>query len=101
MVNSYTFTRKVGDKLNSLIKKDRKKYEEKWNDIKIIIEYGMLSEDKFFEKSDSFSLYPDTNNNFFTYDELINDIKKMQTNKDGKTIILYASNAVQCKFKEV
>ena len=46
-------TRKVGDKLNSLIKKDRKKYEEKWNDIKIIIEYGMLSEDKFFEKSEA------------------------------------------------
>ena len=86
-------TRKVGDKLNSLIKKDRKKYEEKWNDIKIIIEYGMLSEDKFFEKSDSFSIYPDTNNKFFTYDELIKNIKKSQTDKDGKTIILYASNA--------
>ena len=85
-------TRKVGDKLNSLIKKDRKKYEEKWNDIKIIIEYGMLSEDKFFEKSDSFSIYPDTNNNYLTYDELIKSIKKSQTNKDGKTIILYASN---------
>ena len=85
-------TRKVGDKLNSLIKKDRKKYEEKWNDIKIIIEYGMLSEDKFFEKSDSFSIYPDTNNKFFTYDELIKNIKKSQTDKDGKTIILYASN---------
>ena len=85
-------TRKVGDKLNSLAKKDRKKYEEKWNDIKIIIEYGMLSEDKFFEKSDSFSIYPDTNNNFYTFDELIKDIKKSQTDKDGKTIILYASN---------
>ena len=85
-------TRKVGDKLNSLIKKDRKKYEEKWNDIKIIIEYGMLSEDKFFEKSDSFSIYPDTNNKFYTYDELIKNIKKSQTDKDGKTIILYASN---------
>ena len=85
-------TRKVGDKLNSLIKKDRKKYEEKWNDIKIIIEYGMLSEDKFFEKSDSFSIYPDTNNNFYTFDELIKNIKKSQTDKDGKTIILYASN---------
>ena len=85
-------TRKVGDKLNSLIKKDRKKYEEKWNDIKIIIEYGMLSEDKFFEKSDSFSIYPDTNNNFYTFDELIKGIKKSQTDKDGKTIILYASN---------
>ena len=85
-------TRKVGDKLNSLIKKDRKKYEEKWNDIKIIIEYGMLSEDKFFEKSDSFSIYPDTNNNFYTYDEFIKSIKKSQTDKDAKTIILYASN---------
>ena len=85
-------TRKVGDKLNSLIKKDRKKYEEKWNDIKIIIEYGMLSEDKFFEKSDSFSIYPDTNNNFYTFDELIKSIKKSQTDKDGKTIILYSSN---------
>ena len=85
-------TRKVGDKLNSLIKKDRKKYEEKWNDIKIIIEYGMLSEDKFFEKSDSFFIYPDTNNNFYTYDELIKNIKKNQTDKDSKTIILYASN---------
>ena len=85
-------TRKVGDKLNSLIKKDRKKYEEKWNDIKIIIEYGMLSEDKFFEKSDSFSIYPDTNNNFYTFDELIKNIEKSQTDKDGKTIILYASN---------
>ena len=85
-------TRKVGDKLNSLIKKDRKKYEEKWDDIKIIIEYGMLSEDKFFEKSDSFSIYPDTNNNFYTFDELIKNIEKSQTDKDGKTIILYASN---------
>ena len=85
-------TRKVGDKLNSLVKKDRKKYEEKWNDIKIIIEYGMLSEDKFFEKSDSFSIYPDTNNNFYTFDELIKNIEKSQTDKDGKTIILYASN---------
>ena len=85
-------TRKVGDKLNSLVKKDRKKYEEKWNDIKIIIEYGMLSEDKFYEKSDSFSIYPDTNNNFYTYDELIKNIEKSQTDKDGKTIILYASN---------
>ena len=85
-------TRKVGDKLNSLIKKDRKKYEEKWNDIKIIIEYGMLSEDKFFEKSDSFSIYPDTNNNFYTFDELIKNIEKSQTDKDGKTIVLYASN---------
>ena len=85
-------TRKVADKLNSLFKKDRKKFEDKWNDIKVIIEYGMLSEDKFFEKSDNFTLYPSTDNNFFTYDELIKKIKKHHTDKEGKTIILYTSN---------
>ena len=85
-------TRKVADKLNSLFKEDRKKFEEKWNDIKVIIEYGMLSEDKFYEKSDAFALSPSTDNKFFTYDELLKKIKKNQTDKDGKTIILYASN---------
>ena len=85
-------TRKVADKLNSLFKKDRKKFEDKWNDIKVIIEYGMLSEDKFFEKSDNFTLYPSTDNNFFTYDELMKKIKKHHTDKEGKTIILYTSN---------
>jgi len=85
-------TRKVADKLNSLFKKDRKRFEDKWNDIKVIIEYGMLSEDKFFEKSDNFTLYPSTDNNFFTYDELIKKIKKHHTDKEGKTIILYTSN---------
>ena len=85
-------TRKVADKLNSLFKKDRKKFEDKWNDIKVIIEYGMLSEDKFFEKSENFTLYPSTDNNFFTYDELIKKIKKHHTDKEGKTIILYTSN---------
>ena len=53
-------TRKVADKLNSLFKKDRKGFEEKWNDIKVVIEYGMLSEDKFFEKAEKFALYPTT-----------------------------------------
>merc|ERR1712224_1105528 len=85
-------TRKVADKLNSLFKEDRKKFEEKWDDIKVIIEYGMLSEDKFYEKSDAFALYPSTDNKFFTYDELIKKIKKNHIDKDGKTIILYASN---------
>ena len=85
-------TRKVADKLNSLFKEDRKKFEEKWNDIKVIIEYGMLSEDKFYEKSSAFALFPTTDNKFFTYDELIKKIKKNHTDKDGKTIILYSSN---------
>ena len=85
-------TRKVADKLNSLIKKDRKSYEEKWNDIKVVVEYGMLTEDKFFEKADSFALYPTTDNKFLTFDELEKDIKENQTDKDGKLIILYASD---------
>jgi len=85
-------TRKVADKLNSLFKKDRKKFEEKWNDIKVIIEYGMLSEEKFFEKAEKFSLYPTTDNKYFTYDELIEEIKDNQTDKDGKTVILYSTN---------
>ena len=85
-------TRKVADKLNSLFKKDRKSYEGKWNDIKVVVEYGMLTEDKFFEKADSFALYPTTDNKFLTFDELEKDIKENQTDKDGKLIILYASD---------
>ena len=85
-------TRKVADKLNSLFKKDRKSYEQKWNDIKVVVEYGMLTEDKFFEKADSFALYPTTDNKFLTFDELEKDIKENQTDKDGKLIILYASD---------
>ena len=85
-------TRKVADKLNSLFKEDRKKFEEKWNDIKVIIEYGMLSEEKFYEKSKAFALFPTTENKFFTYDELIKKIKKNHKDKDDKTVILYSSN---------
>ncbi|MDC3132946.1 molecular chaperone HtpG [Flavobacteriaceae bacterium] len=86
-------TRKVGDKLSSLFKSDRKAFEEKWNNIKIVIEYGMLSEDKFFDKSEKFALYPTTDDEFFTYEELEAAIKEHQTDKEGKLIILYASNA--------
>lgn len=85
--------RKVADKLNSLFKKDRKGFEEKWNDIKVVIEYGMLSEDKFFDKSDNFALYPTTEGEYFTFNELKENIKDQQTDKDDKLIILYASDA--------
>ena len=85
-------TRKVGDKLSSLFKKDRKAFEEKWNDIKVVIEYGMLSEDKFFEKAEKFALYPTTKGEFLTYGELEEKIKKTQTDKDDKLVILYTSN---------
>ena len=85
-------TRKVADKLNSLFKKDRKAFEEKWNDIKVVIEYGMLSEDKFFEKAEKFALYPDTEGNYYTYEELEEKVKPLQMDKDDKLILLYASN---------
>ena len=85
-------TRKVGDKLNSLFKKERKEFEKKWNDIKVVIEYGMLSEDKFFDKAKSFALYPTVDDKYLTFDELKDKIAKNQTDKDGKLIILYASN---------
>jgi molecular chaperone HtpG len=85
-------TRKVADKLSSLFKSDRKEFEKKWNDIKIVIEYGMLSEEKFFEKSDKFTLYPSVDGKFYTYEELFNKIKAKQTDKDDKLIILYASD---------
>ena len=85
-------TRKVADKLNSLFKKDRKGFEEKWNDIKVVIEYGMLTDDKFYEKADPFMIYPTTEGEYLTYKELEASLKDSQTDKDGKLIFLYASN---------
>lgn len=85
-------TRKVADKLSSLFKIDRKAFEEKWNDIKVVIEYGMLTEDKFYEKADKFMLYPTTTGEYFTYEELEAAVKDNQTDKDGKLVFLYASN---------
>ena len=85
-------TRKVADKLSSLFKKDRASFEEKWNDIKVVIEYGMLSEDKFFEKAEKFALFPTTEGDYFTFEELTEALKEHQTDKDEKLVILYASN---------
>ncbi len=90
-ISSY-ITRKVADKLKSLFNNNREDFEAKWNDIKIVIEYGMLSEEKFFEKADDFALYPTVDKKYFTYEELFNKIKANQTDKDGKLVILYASN---------
>ncbi|WP_035334027.1 molecular chaperone HtpG [Dokdonia sp. PRO95] len=85
-------SRKVADKLKSLFNNDREDFEKKWNDIKLVIEYGMLSEDKFFEKADKFALYPTVDNTFFTWEELEAKIKENQVDKDGKTVVLYASD---------
>lgn len=91
-ISSY-ITKKVADKLKSLFNNDREDFEAKWNDIKIVIEYGMLSEEKFFEKAEAFALYPTVDGTYYTYDELYNKIKAKQTDKDDKLVILYASNA--------
>ncbi|MDG1509553.1 MAG: molecular chaperone HtpG [Flavobacteriaceae bacterium] len=85
-------TKKVGDKLASLFKNNREDFESKWNDIKVIIEYGMLSEDKFFDKAQKFALYPTVDNSFFTFDEFLEKTKDAQTDKDGNQIVLYAAN---------
>lgn len=85
-------TRKVADKLKSLFTENREDFEKKWNDIKIVLEYGMLSEPKFYEKAGAFTLYPTVDDKFYTLDELKEKIKDNQTDKDGKLVILYASN---------
>ena len=85
-------TKKVGDKLASLFKNNREDFESKWNDIKVIIEYGMLSEDKFFDKAQKFALYPTVDDAFYTFNEFIEKTKDAQTDKDGNHIILYAAN---------
>jgi molecular chaperone HtpG len=85
-------TRKVADKLKSLFTENREDFEKKWNDIKIVLEYGMLSEDKFYEKSAAFVLYPTVDDKFYTLEELKENLKEKQTDKDGKLVVLYAGN---------
>lgn len=90
-ISSY-ITRKVADKLSSLFKNNREDFEQKWNDIKVVIEYGMLSEEKFFEKAESFALYPTVDGKYYTFEELEAKIKDNQTDKDEKLVVLYASD---------
>lgn len=85
-------TRKVADKLKALFNENRADFEAKWNDIKIVLEYGMLSEDKFYEKAGAFVLYPTVDDTYFTLEELKEKLKENQTDKDGKLVILYAGN---------
>ncbi len=85
-------TKKIADKLTSLFKNNREDFEAKWNDIKVIIEYGMLSDDKFYDKAKKFSLFPTVDGKFFTIDELKEKTKDAQTDKDGNLILLYAAN---------
>ncbi len=85
-------TKKVADKLNSIFKNDRENFEKKWNDIKVVIEYGMLSEPKFYDKAQKFALYPTVDGTYFTFAELIEKIKPAQTDKDKNIVVLYASD---------
>ncbi|MCF6132969.1 molecular chaperone HtpG [Flavobacterium wongokense] len=85
-------TRKVADKLKSLFTENREDFEKKWNDIKIVLEYGMLSEPKFYEKAGDFVLYPSVDGKYYTLAELKEAIAANQTDKNGKTVVLYASN---------
>lgn len=85
-------TRKVADKLKSLFNENREDFQNKWNDIKIVLEYGMLSEAKFYEKAGDFVLYPSVDDKYYTLAELKEALKDNQTDKDGKLVVLYASN---------
>ena len=85
-------TKKVADKLAQMFKKDRKDFEQKWDDVKVFIEYGMLTEEKFFEKANDFALYKNTNDDYHTFNEFLEKVKEPQKNKDGKTIILYTND---------
>ena len=85
-------TKKVADKLEELFKKDRKDFEAKWEDIKMFIEYGMLSEDKFYEKAQKFALLKNTDGNMFTLEEYASKVKPSQTDKDKRVVYLYTSN---------
>ncbi len=84
--------RKVADKLEELFKKDRKSFEEKWDDIKVFIEYGMISEEKFYERAEKFALLKNTEGKYFTFKEYKKHVEKTQKDKDKKLIYLYASN---------
>src|SRR5690606_34863896 len=90
-ISSY-ITRKVADKLKSLFNESREDFEKKWDDIKIVIEYGMLSEEKFFEKAQQFALYPTVDGAYYTFDELTEKLKDTQTDKDDTLIVLYAKD---------
>ncbi len=85
-------TKKVADRLSSLFKNDRKEFEEKWDDLKIFISYGMLTEDDFYEKAKTFFLLKDTDGKYYTLEEYQALIKDAQTNKDGQLVYLYAAD---------
>ncbi len=85
-------TKKVADRLNSIFKENRKDYEEKWDDLKIFINYGMLSQEDFYDRAKDFALFKDVEDKYFTFEEYKTLIKDNQTDKDGNLVYLYANN---------
>jgi molecular chaperone HtpG len=85
-------TKKVSDRLLDIFKKDRKQFEEKWNDLKIFIDYGMLTQEDFYDRAKDFALFTDTDGKNYTFEEYKTLIKDNQTDKDGNLIYLYANN---------
>ena len=85
-------TKKVSDRLQSIFKNDRKQFEDKWNDLKIFINYGMLTQEDFYDRAKDFALFTDTDNKYYTFDEYKTLIKDNQTDKDGNLIYLYANH---------
>jgi molecular chaperone HtpG len=85
-------TKKVADKLEEMFRTDREDFESKWNDMKIIIEYGMLTEDKFFDKGKKFALYETMDGKLHTFEAFLESVKEKHTDKDNKTVVLYASH---------
>ena len=93
-IGSY-ITRKVADKLKQLFTNNREDFQQKWNDIKVVLEYGMLTDDKFYEKAADFVLYPTVDGKYYTLTELKEAIQSLQTDKNGKIVVLYAQNKEQ------
>lgn len=85
-------TKKVADRLNSIFKENRKEYEEKWDDLKLFINYGMLSQEDFYDRAKDFALFEDVDGKYFTFEEYKTLIKDNQTDKDGNLVYLYANN---------
>ena len=85
-------TKKVSDRLQSIFKEDRKGYEEKWDDLKLFINYGMLSEESFYDRAKDFALMKDSEGKYFTFDEYRTLIKDNQTDKDGQLVYLYSTD---------
>ena len=85
-------TKKVADRLNSIFKENRKEYEEKWDDLKLFINYGMLSQEDFYDRAKDFALFKDVDGKYFTFEEYKTLIKDNQTDKDGNLVYLYANN---------